>query len=136
MEQSSGASVEAMAPTWDRPLVTMPALALVALVGALFGSFTIGANLLVLVVGAAMIWLGLSGRVVRRPPPRRLPAVAAWWLAPVLLLALVELFAFTRNSAEHYPTLSLLADPILAGYLPRAVVYFGWLLGFWGLIRR
>ena len=38
---------------------------------------------------------------------------------PVLALAMVELFAFSRNSPEAYPTLSLLADPVLAGYLAR-----------------
>jgi hypothetical protein len=57
-------------------------------------------------------------------------------LVPVSVLALVELFAFTMKSIGDYPTLSLLADPILAGYLPRAVCYFAWLAGFWGLIRR
>jgi hypothetical protein len=33
-----------------------------------------------------------------------------WWLVPVLSLALVELYAFSRHSTEDYPTLSLLAD--------------------------
>jgi hypothetical protein len=149
--------------TWDRPLVMLPLFTLIAAVGGLFGSFTVSANLLVLGVGGALSWLGLTGltrrsqdarragdawragdgvrvgdaaQVGRRPAPRRLPPGAVWWLVPVSTLALVELFAFTMQSIGDFPTLSLLADPILAGYLPRAVCYFAWLAGFWGLIRR
>ena len=122
--------------TWDRPLVMLPVFALIAAVGGLFGSFTLSANLLVLAVGGTLIWLGLSGRVVRRPAERQLPSGAIWWLVPVLTLALVELYAFSRHSTEDYPTLSLLADPALNHYLPRTACYFGWLTAFWGLIRR
>jgi len=114
----------------------LPVFALIAAVGGLFGSFTLSANLLVLAVGGTLIWLGLSGRVVRRPAEHRLPSGAVWWLVPVLTLALVELYAFSRHSIEDYPTLSLLADPVLNHYLPRAACYFGWLTAFWGLIRR
>lgn len=122
--------------SWDRPLVRLPLFALISLVGGQFGSFTLSANLLVLGVGGAIIWLGTTGRLARRPTPQRLPGAAAWWLVPVLLLALIELYAFSRNSIEDYPTLSLLADPFLEGDLARSLVYFGWLLGFWGLIKR
>ena len=114
----------------------LPVFALIAAVGGLFGSFTLSANLLVLAVGGTLIWLGLSGRVVRRPAVRQLPSGAVWWLVPILSLALVELYAFSRHSIEDYPTLSLLADPVLNHYLPRAACYFGWLTAFWGLIRR
>jgi hypothetical protein len=156
--------VTAEAPrTCDRPLVMLPLFTLIAAVGGLFGSFTVSANLLVLGVGGALSWLGLTGltrrsgdarragdagragdgmqvgdaaKVGRRAAPRRLPPGALWWLVPVSTLALVELFAFTTKSIGDYPTLSLLADPILAGYLPRAVCYFAWVAAFWGLIRR
>jgi hypothetical protein len=121
---------------WDRPLVMLPLFALIAAVGGLFGSFTNGALLLVLAVGGTMVWLGLSGRVARRPAPASLPRSTVWWLLPILALALVELYAFTRNSPEAYPTLSLLADPILEGYLARAAAYFLWLTAFWALVRR
>jgi len=134
MPQTPEASAEVR--TWDRPLVMLPVFALIAAVGGLFGSFTLSANLLVLAVGGTLIWLGLSGRVVRRPAARQLPSGAVWWLVPILSLALVELYAFSRHSIEDYPTLSLLADPVLNHYLPRAACYFGWLTAFWGLIRR
>jgi hypothetical protein len=114
----------------------LPLFVLIAAVGGLFGSFTNGSLLLVLAVGGTMVWLGLSGRVARRPAPRSLPRSTVWWLLPILALALVELFAFTRNSPEAYPTLSLLADPVLEGYLARAGAYFLWLTAFWGLVRR
>jgi hypothetical protein len=134
MPQTPEASAEVR--TWDRPLVMLPVFALIAAVGGLFGSFTLSANLLVLAVGGTLIWLGLSGRVVRRPAERQLPGGAVWWLVPVLSLAFVELYAFSRHSIEDYPTLSLLADPVLDHYLARAACYFGWLAAFWGLIRR
>ena len=134
MPQTPEASAEAR--TWDRPLVMLPVFALVAAVGGLFGSFTLSANLLVLAVGGTFIWLGMSGRVIRRAPVRQLPSGSVWWLVPILTLALVELYAFSKHSIEDYPTLSLLADPALNHYLPRAASYFGWLTAFWGLIRR
>jgi hypothetical protein len=139
MEQSpppaSPASASAVR-VWDRPLIMLPLFVLIAAVGGLFGSFTNGSLLLVMAVGGTMVWLGLSGRVARRPAPKSLSRGAVWWLAPILALALVELYAFTRNSPEAYPTLSLLADPVLEEYLARATAYFLWLTAFWGLVRR
>lgn len=135
MDQPPELSTEAVS-VWDRPVVLFPIFILIALFGGLFGSFSLTANLLVLTVGGALVWLGMSGRVVKRPPLRRLPSGTVWWLLPVLMLALVELYAFTRHSIDDYPTLSLLADPVLEHYVPRTALYFGWLCGFWGLVRR
>jgi hypothetical protein len=125
-----------VAHSWDRPLVIVPLFALVALVGGLFGSFTLSANLLVLAVGGAFMWLGLTGRAGRRPAPRRLDRGAVWWLMPVLALSVLELATFLRQSFEDYPTLSLIADPLLEGYLARSAAFFAWLAGFWVLVRR
>lgn len=136
MEQSSPPPLAAEVRVWDRPLVVLPVFVLVAAVGGLFGSFTLEANLLILGVGGVFGWLGLTGKAGRRPTRAFLPRSTAWWLVPVLLLALVELFTFTQRSLENYPTLSLLADPLLENYPARAVAYFLWLLGFWGLARR
>jgi len=49
----------------DPTLVLVPVFALVSMVGALFPSFSVGANVLVLVTGAALFWLGLSTRLPR-----------------------------------------------------------------------
>jgi hypothetical protein len=135
MEPPPQASVE-VAHSWDRPLVLVPLFVLVALVGGLFGSFTLSANLLVLAVGGAFMWLGLTGRAGRRPAPRRLDRGALWWLVPLLALSVLELATFLRQSFEDFPTLSLIADPFLEGYLGRSAAYFAWLAGFWGLVRR
>jgi hypothetical protein len=135
MEPPPPASAE-LARSWDRPLVIVPLFVLVAAVGGLFASFTLSANLLILAVGGAFMWLGLTGRAGRRPSPNRLGRGAAWWLVPLLGLTALELFTFLRQSFEDFPTLSLIADPFLEGYLARSAAYLAWLVGFWGLIRR
>jgi hypothetical protein len=122
--------------SWDRPLVMIPLFVLIGLVGGLFPSFSLMALLLVLAIGGTMVWLGMTGRVGRKAVPREIPGAAAWWLAPLLLLALVELFSFLHRSTSDYPTLSLLADPLLDRYMVRSACYVGWLSAFWGLIRR
>jgi hypothetical protein len=147
-----------------RRLVPVLVLALLALIGGLFTSFSPLANLYVLLVGGALACLGLSGRLIRRPAsvPLAVPEVgpdpvpaptaarapravgsravgsraAAWWLVPVLLLGVVELVDFSLGSTYPHPTLSVLLDPVLDRYLARAAVYFGWLAAFWGLARR
>lgn len=117
-------------------MLMYPLFALIAAVGGLFGSFTLSANLLVLAVGGTMVWLGVTGRAGRRPAPRQLGRGSAWWLVPVGMFAAVELFTFGKKSIEDYPTLSLLADPLLDGYFARCLAYFVWLAAFWGLVRR
>ena len=133
---SSPASASAAARVMDRPLVVLPLFVLIAAVGGLFGSFSLRANLLVLAVGGTLVWLDFSGRTVRRPALRTLPRGTVWWLVPILGLAVVELFAFLKDSGTAYPTLSLLMDPILEGYFARTGAYFLWLTGFWTLVRR
>jgi hypothetical protein len=124
------------APAWTRPAVTMPIFGLLSLLGGLLRSFTLQANLYIFTLGAVMMWLGLSQRFPHRPAPSHLPRGLVWWLLPVGVFVLIELTAFAHGSTDSYPTLSLLADPFLDNYLPRALVYFGWLSGFWGLVRR
>jgi hypothetical protein len=135
MEQPPSASAEAVR-VWDRPWVMYPLFVLIAAVGGLFGSFTLSANLLVLAVGGTLVWLGVTGRAGRRPTGDRLGSGVVWWLVPVGIFAAIELFTFAKKSIVDYPTLSLLADPLLEGYVPRAAAYFGWLVAFWGLVRR
>ena len=135
MEPPPPAQAEAVR-AWDRPLVVVPLLVLIAAVGGLFDSFTLSANLLVLGVGGTLIWIGMTGRAGRRPAPARIDRSAAWWFVPLLIFAFVELLTFAKHDTINWPTLSLLADPVLENYLARAAVYFGWLTAFWGLIRR
>jgi hypothetical protein len=135
MEQQSELTAEAER-TWDRPAVMLPIFLLLSAAGGLFPSFTVASNLYVLAIGGTLFWLGLSGRVPRRPAPRRLPRGTVWWVVPALTLSVIELTTFVAGSTNDYPTLSLLADPVLETYLARAALYFGWLTGFWGLVRR
>jgi uncharacterized membrane protein len=135
MDQPSQMTAEAPR-FWARPLVLVPIFVLISLVGALFPSFSVGANVLVLAAGGALFWLGLSDRLPRRDSPARLVARAGWWLVPALTLGVVELINFMLGSTYAHPTLSLLADPLLDGYPARSAAYFGWLMAYWGLVRR
>ena len=119
-----------------RPWVLVPVFVVVSLVGGAFPSFSLGANLLVLGAGAALCWLGLSPRLTRRPPPRRLSARAAWWVVPAVIFAAIEIGDFVLGSTAAHPTLSTLADPLLNRYAVRALAYLGWLSAFWALVRR
>lgn len=114
----------------------MPIFGVLSLLGGFLPSFSLEANLYIFTLGAVMMWLGLSQRVPRRTAPTRLPAGLAWWLIPVGVLVFFEITTFATGSKESYPTLSLLVDPLLDNYLARALFYFGWLTGFWGLVRR
>ncbi|MCP2324860.1 hypothetical protein HDA40_003367 [Hamadaea flava] len=124
------------APAWTRPAVMLPIFAFLSLLGGLLPSFSLEANIYVFTLGAVMMYLGLSQRVPRKPTPRRLSRGLAWWLLPVGVFVFFELSTFAVGDDKNYPTLSLLADPLLDDYLPRAIFYFGWLTGFWGLVRR
>jgi hypothetical protein len=121
---------------WDRPIVTMPVLAFLSLVGGQLPSFSTRANLYTISVGGALIWLGLSHRMPRKPLPGPFGAATAWWLLPVAVFGLFEGSTFVLGSTPEFPTFSKLADPLLQDNLVRSAVYFGWLTAFWGLVRR
>jgi hypothetical protein len=121
---------------WARPVIVVPAFVILSLIGGLFPSFTVSANLYVLAIGGVMAWIGLSGAVLKKAVPGRLTGRWAWWLVPTMLLAMIELTNFMFGSTYPHPTLSVLMDPFLSHYTARAAVYFGWLTGFWGLVRR
>ncbi|MDR7273392.1 hypothetical protein [Catenuloplanes atrovinosus] len=121
---------------WDRPLVVLPVFAVVSLVGGQLPSFSTAANLYSLSVGGTLMWFGLSQRVPRRPVPGRPGRGTVWWLAPAVVFVAFEGSTFLTGSTESYPTLSRLADPLLADPVVRAAGYFGWLCAFWALARR
>lgn len=121
---------------WTRPYVMSVAFAPLSLLGGLFPSFSLAANLYVLVLGAALLVAGMSSRMPRITAPDELPAGVAWWLVPVGLLTLFEIATYGFGSTLDFPTLSLLADPLLNSYPIRSLAYFGWLTVFWGMVRR
>jgi hypothetical protein len=135
VEPQSEYAVEA-APGWDRPIVTVPALALTAAIGGFFPSFSVAANLYVVAVGAVLTWLGIANRTAKRTSPGRLTRAAAWWLLPAGVLVAIELTDFALGSTYPHPTLSVLVDDPLTHYTVRAGAYLAWLGGFWGLVRR
>ncbi|TDC70826.1 hypothetical protein E1193_29545 [Micromonospora sp. KC606] len=135
MEQPRDLTVEAPR-AWDRPVVTVPVLACVSLVGGQLPSFSAQANLWILGTGGALIWLGLGNRVPRRPALTRLGRGAIWWVLPVAVFVVFEGATFVMSAGDEFPTFSRLADPLLEDELVRSAVWFGWLAAFWGLVRR
>jgi hypothetical protein len=136
MEHSSSQVAAEVPGAWGRPAVLVPVFALLALVGGQLPSFSLAANAYVLALGGAMAWLGLSGRVPRRPARARLGPGTRWWVLPSAVLAVAEVVTYVLGSSYDYPTLSRLSDPVLAAEPVRSACYFAWLSGFWGLMRR
>ncbi|MER5704252.1 hypothetical protein ABT023_20260 [Micromonospora sp. NPDC002296] len=121
---------------WDRPVVSVPVLVCLSLVGGQLPSFSASANLYTLGTGGALIWLGLGARVSRRPAPRRLGMGTVWWLLPVAVFGVFEGATFVLQAGDEFPTFSRLADPLLEDELVRSAAWFAWLAAFWGLVRR
>ena len=129
--------ITAEAPrTWDRPIVTVPVLICLSLVGGQMPSFSAQANLYTLGTGGALIWLRLSNRVPRRPGPARLPRGTVWWVLPAAVFGVLEGATFVLAVGDDFPTFSRLADPLLEDGLVRSAAWFAWLAAFWGLVRR
>lgn len=136
MEQPSSEVAAEVPGVWARPAVLVPLFAGLALVGGQLPSFSLAANLYVLALGGAMVWLGLSGRVPRRPYRERLGTGTRWWVLPGAVLVTAEVVTYALGSSYDYPTLSRLSDPLLVAEPVRSACYFAWLSGFWGLVRR
>jgi hypothetical protein len=135
MEQRDELTAQRSSPWLSRYLV-LPVFVPLSLLGGLFPSFSLEANLYVLLLGGAMLTAGLSSRLPRRAAPAELPPGVVWWLVPIGIFIVFELITFSFGSTHDFPTLSLLADPLLDGYLLRSLGYFGWLTVFWGMVRR
>jgi hypothetical protein len=138
MEAGDGSPVAAAAPADTRSrLLIAGAFVPIAVVAGGLPSFSLGANLLVLLVGGALFWAGTAGRPDGvRSPGRRWPKGSLRWLLPAGALTAVEAVSFVLGSTPEHPTLSLLADPWLERSPVRAAAFLGWLLAFWGLVRR
>jgi hypothetical protein len=124
------------APAWDRAVVLVPMFAVVAMVGGLFKSFSVAANVYVLLLGGVMMWLGLAEKTARRASPLRLGRSGMWWLVPAAIFLVIEVINFALGSTYDHPTLSVLLSDPLEHYSVRTVSYFAWLSAFWGLVRR
>ena len=135
MDRQSALAVDVV-PAWDRPLFSIPAFTVLSLIGGFFPSFSLAANLYVLVLGGVLMCFGLSGRMHKRASPWRVTRSATWWLLPAVAFVGIELTDFLLGSTNAHPTLSVLADPALAHYSIRVIAYCAWLGGFWGLVRR
>jgi hypothetical protein len=125
---------------WARPAVLGPLFALVSAAAGMMPAFSRAANLLVLSVGAVLCWLGFFVEPSTYRPLTTLPAGAALWAVPLLVFCGTEAVTYLIGAANPgavyaYPTLSLLAAPVLEPYLIRAVLFFGWLAVFWRLTR-
>jgi hypothetical protein len=129
-----------------RRLVTVLAwLAGATLYAALTGSFprySWPATALVLGLGAAVLAAGWRGPLRGRPPPGQLPMPGALaWVVILIAAGLWELAALlqqpslTTDSAAH-PTISTLADPLLASGPGRALALAVWLGLGWFLVER
>jgi hypothetical protein len=136
MDPQAGLSAPATPQAWDRPQVTVPVFVVLSLVGGFFASFSLIANVYVIVLGGALFWLGLSGRIAKRASPTRIPRAGAWWLVPAGMFVAVELTNFAYGSTYPHPTFSVLMDTPLSHHSVRSMVYFLWLSGFWGLVHR
>lgn len=135
MEQPHEIAAEAPR-AWDRPVVVVPVLVCLSLVGGQLPSFSTSANLYTFGTGGVLVWLGLSQRVPRRPAPRRLGQGAIWWVLPVAVFGVFEGATFVMAAGDEFPTFSRLADPLLEDPLVRSAAWFAWLAAFWGLVRR
>ena len=121
---------------WTRPYVMGAVFIPLSLLGGLFPSFSLAANLYVLVLGGALLVAGMSSRMPKIATPQELPSAVVWWLIPVGLFVVVEVATYAGGSTLDSPTMSLLADPLLESYPMRSAAYFGWLIAFWGMVRR
>lgn len=135
-EEAASTVIAERAGLWTRPYVMGAVFIPLSLLGGLFPSFSLAANIYVLLLGGSLLVAGMSSRMPRIATPQELPAGVVWWLVPVGLFAVVEVATYLGGSTHHSPTMSLLADPLLESYPTRSAAYFGWLIVFWGLVRR
>ena len=124
------------APRLGPAVVTLPVLGFLSLVGGQLPSFTTRANLYTICLGGALIWLGLSTGCPAGPRRPGWAAAPSGGCCRSRSSGSSRAATFLLGSTPEYPTLLPLADPLLEDELLRSAGYFGWLAGFWGLVRR
>lgn len=124
-----------------RALALAAALVGYAAIAALPDRFSWPATLLVALPGVVVVALARRPSVHSRCFPAVQPGGARPWVVMLVGIALWELVnlalqpSFTVGSYDH-PTLSVLAEPILAGYPGRWAGVAVWLAGGWYLLER
>jgi len=92
------------------------------------------------VLAPGLLLLGYAGATgPRRPlrPARRLGRRAGLvWSVPLLGFSALEIVNDTLGSTWEHPTLSVLADPVLAGHPGRSAALLAWLAAGVALVRR
>ena len=105
-----------------------------ALVVAVCRPLTEAALVAVLVAGVPLCWVGVRRRPRRAEPAGRRSVVV--WSGLGVLAGVVELGVFLGPNDTAHPTLSTLADPVLATYPGRVAGYLLWIgAGLW-LVSR
>lgn len=120
--------------SWRRRVAVVTVMVAYALVAALCRPLTWGSLIAVLAAGLPLSALGIRNRP-RRPQPAGARS-AAFWLSIGVLAGAYELGLWLGPDDAAYPTLSTLADPVLATYPGRVAGYLLWIgAGVW-LVRR
>jgi hypothetical protein len=91
------------------------------------------------VAGVLVAWrvsAGSAGEPERLPPAGLVAWAVVWTGAAVWELTALYLQPTLDTDSYAHPTLSFLADPVLASALGRSVVLFAWLAFGWYLARR
>ena len=123
-----------------RPLVVLPLA--VALAGYAWWAsglrpFTRASLAATMLGGAVSIVVGMGGPPARRSPQGGVAGAGhAAWAALFLLLAAWELIFFLQQPRADHPTLSSLANTVLAERPTRSLAFALWLLLGAGLARR
>jgi hypothetical protein len=108
-------------------VLSIPVVATVAT----FGELSVQALLVVSATGLAIVWRGLARRAGAAAAPVGVGGLP--WCAWLVVLALWEL---AMDLDDRVPTLSDLADPVLAHPVLRGLATVGWLAaGFWLVAR-
>jgi hypothetical protein len=102
-----------------------------------YPSFSLGAAVAVLLPGLALLGYVLVAGPRRPPRPvrRSTRRGAVLWAVPVLSFSALEIVNDTLGSTHEHPTLSVLADPLLASHPGRSVAMAAWLAAGLAVVR-
>lgn len=104
---------------WVTALAPFSAVSTVAVVGAGAAAMALGRR-----------W-GFPNEVRAEAPPG-----AYLWVVLIAVTAAWELAAYVQQPRHDHPTLSYLANAVLAQHHVRAAAFAGWLAGAFALVRR